>query len=25
LPGVAYVRTDPSLPWPGHLQVKLPQ
>lgn len=24
LPGVAYVRTDPSLPWPPHLQVKLP-
>lgn len=25
LPGVAYVRSDPSLPWPDHLQVKLPQ
>ncbi|HNR22845.1 MAG TPA: HlyD family efflux transporter periplasmic adaptor subunit [Steroidobacteraceae bacterium] len=25
LPGVAYVRTDPSLSWPEHLQVKLPQ
>lgn len=24
LPGVAYVRTDPSLPWPPRLQVKLP-
>jgi HlyD family secretion protein len=25
LPGVAYVRPDPSMPWPDHLQVKLPQ
>lgn len=25
LPGVAYVRTDPTAPWPEHLQVKLPQ
>lgn len=25
LPGVAYVRLDAGKPWPGHLQVKLPQ
>lgn len=24
LPGVAYVRPDASVPWPAHLQVKLP-
>lgn len=24
LPGMAYVRTDPSLPWPARLQVRLP-
>ena len=25
LPGVAYVRLDPAVPWPAHLEVKLPQ
>ncbi|MDD2582519.1 MAG: HlyD family efflux transporter periplasmic adaptor subunit [Desulfuromonadaceae bacterium] len=25
LPGMAYVRLDPSKPWPEHLQIKLPQ
>ncbi len=25
LPGVAYVRLDPNVPWPERLQVKLPQ
>ena len=25
LPGVAYVRQDPSAPWPAHLEIKLPQ
>jgi len=25
LPGVAYARRDPSIPWPAHLEVKLPQ
>lgn len=25
LPGMAYVRQDPNLPWPARLQVKLPQ
>lgn len=25
LPGVAYVRLDPQLDWPAHLQVRLPQ
>ena len=25
LPGMAYVRLNPSVAWPGHLQVKLPE
>ena len=25
LPGVAYVRSDPAVAWPAHLEVKLPQ
>lgn len=25
LPGMAYVRLDPQVPWPAHLQVRLPQ
>jgi HlyD family secretion protein len=25
LPGMAYVRLDQQVPWPAHLQVKLPE